>query len=219
MKKRIVELVIFSLFISSQFANNHPQSLNALNALDDIVYCGHSKQKARSLKEVEKNEPTRSSYEDDYFQFDENGYPVNTPVYGNDKLLDWVKPGDILYDGHGSFAGVGYTGHIGIVETIVGSGSNRYIRTIEAVPNFGVARALLDSTRFASAKMILRVGTASTSQKTAAINFCINQLGKSYGLHSGPNTSTNSEEWYCSELVWAAYYNQGISIGVGSTPW
>lgn len=26
------------------------------------------------------------------------------------------------------------------------------------------------------------------------------------------NTSYYEKDWYCSELVWAAYYNQGIDI-------
>ncbi|MBQ9862641.1 MAG: hypothetical protein IJM28_01905, partial [Lachnospiraceae bacterium] len=39
-------------------------------------------------------------------------------------------------------------------------------------------------------------------------------LGKKYSLDFAKDTSSSEKDWYCSELVWAAYKNQGIDIEV-----
>ena len=59
---------------------------------------------------------------------------------------------------------------------------------------------------------IYRVKGATANQKNKAVDFCISQLGKKYFLDLAKNTSKNQKDWYCSELVWAAYKNQGIDI-------
>lgn len=59
---------------------------------------------------------------------------------------------------------------------------------------------------------VYRVTRATNSQKTSAVNFCIGQLGKGYSLDFAKDTSSSEKNWYCSELVWAAYYNLGIDI-------
>ena len=64
-----------------------------------------------------------------------------------------------------------------------------------------------------------RVITANSTQKQNAINFTKKQLGKKFqgeflGIFADKNYNPNdvdndalANEWYCSELVWAAYYN------------
>lgn len=133
------------------------------------------------------------------------------PNYKKYGLTSIVKKGDILYEANGGF---GITGHIAIVEGIFYDESKKksYIRVIEAIDN-GVVRSVLDADRIDDrAGTIYRVSSATSSQKTAAIDFCISQLGKKYVLDFQKDTSANEKDWYCSELVWAAYKRQGIDI-------
>ena len=71
--------------------------------------------------------------------------------------------------------------------------------------------------------VFLRVKTANDSQKKAAAEWTINQIGKLYqdfyhppwfGLKiANPNFPfPTANTFYCMELLWAAYYNQGIDI-------
>lgn len=49
-----------------------------------------------------------------------------------------------------------------------------------------------------------------TSNRQAAVAFCANQLGKAwwYDTDDTPlDLDANQETWYCSELIYAAYYN------------
>ena len=48
------------------------------------------------------------------------------------------------------------------------------------------------------------------------MKFAVSQLGKGYRLDLGKNTSGNEKDWYCSELVWAAYKNQGVDLETSS---
>jgi parallel beta-helix repeat protein len=54
----------------------------------------------------------------------------------------------------------------------------------------------------------------------SAVAFAQAQLGKDYWLSwLSKNCSTDQSNWYCSELVWAAYYNQGIDIEYTPDDW
>ena len=65
---------------------------------------------------------------------------------------------------------------------------------------------------------LLRVD-ATDDVKQAAVDFAVSQVGWRYSIHTPrhpePRDSEHSWGWYCSELVWAAYYNQGIDIDGG----
>ncbi len=132
--------------------------------------------------------------------------------YAKYDLLATIKRGDILYEGTGIYQ---ITGHSAIVEgKFYDSGKGKfYIRLIEAVMPT-VNRGLLDDMRVITQGVrMFRVDGASASQITGAIDFCKAQLGKPYDLNvERQNTSIISSSWYCSEMVWAAYYNQGINI-------
>lgn len=133
--------------------------------------------------------------------------------YGNKKynLLTTVKKGDILYEKVGGF---GITGHVAIVEGIFTDSKTKrkYVRIIEAIDK-GVKRGILDDTRMKEKKVtVLRVKKAKASQINKAVNFCIKQLNKKYSLDFKHDTKSSEKDWYCSELVWAAYKNQGINI-------
>ncbi len=150
---------------------------------------------------------------------------MDEPNYSSRNLLNLVKAGDIIYEGAG---GSGLTGHTAIVEGIFFDSkySRFYIRVVEAIGYIGgsigqgdgVCRGVLDDDRFSDRiGVILRVPSASSSQKEAAIDFCISQIGKPYSLDLGHGTAQNEGSWYCSELVWAAYKNQGIDLETNST--
>lgn len=137
-------------------------------------------------------------------------------------LMARVNKGDILYEANGGF---GITGHLAIVEGVFYSKTYHqfYIRLIEAVSNTngGVCRGILSNDRFSEkAGAILRPNNSSITGKKInnAIKFCIGQLGKSYGMDLAHDTSSNESDWYCSELVWAAYKNQGIELENVITP-
>jgi uncharacterized protein YycO len=128
--------------------------------------------------------------------------------------MDVVKKGDIIYEANGGF---GITGHIAIVEGIYYNAAQdvEYIRLIEAISNDygGVVRSLLDDTRVDDKDVtIFRVGNASSTDITSAISFCSGEIGSSYKIDLAKDTSSSETDWYCSELVWAAYYNQDIDI-------
>jgi pimeloyl-ACP methyl ester carboxylesterase len=63
---------------------------------------------------------------------------------------------------------------------------------------------------------ILRVAGATASQKSEAVSFTLEQENKPYWFNPvGKSQESNKYSWYSSELVWAAYKNQGIDIEDG----
>ena len=138
--------------------------------------------------------------------------------YDRYNLLDVVQKGDVIFEANG---GYGITAHIAIVEGIYprNDGTGRsYIRLIEALSNSygGVTRSILDDTRVDDkAVTILRVKGAAGTKIDRAVSFCQGELGSSYFLDFAKDYSASETDWYCSELVWATYYNQGINIEVG----
>lgn len=145
------------------------------------------------------------------------GYYYNTgtscpskATYSKYNLLDTVKKGDIIYEAAGFFY---IAGHIAVVEGVyTRPGGGKYIRVIEAIDN-GVVRSILDDTRIDERDgHVLRVKNASTTVINNAVSFCVGELGSSYSLDFAHDTSASETDWYCSELAWAAYKNQGIDI-------
>lgn len=169
--------------------------------------------------------------EDDELNSDKSGgnntYYYNTGLscpsqanYNTYNLLNIVQAGDIIYE---DFGGFGVTGHIAIVEGVYfkpdGSG-NKYIRLIEAISNSygGVTRSILDDTRAIEKEVtILRVVGATSTTISCALAFCQGEIGSTYNLDFAKDTSASETDWYCSELVWAAYWNQGIDLEVGGS--
>lgn len=72
------------------------------------------------------------------------------------------------------------------------------------------------------------VHTASENQRIQALNFAMSQLGRpwqdpyneSWYANADPDDPDDpySDEWMCSEFVWAAYLHQGINIDVTPFP-
>ncbi len=153
------------------------------------------------------------------WQYNTSGTLYEEPDYTTYNLLNVVQAGDILYEGKTSFG----TGHVAIVEGIYYSTTyaQYYIQIIESIGYNsdgegcadGVCRGILDDVRFeAKAGKILRVSGASDTEKAEAVAFCVAQIGKPYSITLNGGASSSNSTWYCSELVWAAYYNQGYNI-------
>ena len=139
------------------------------------------------------------------------------PEYG---LYDFsnIHVGDIIYE---SETIIGEIGHCAIVSDVShyycdnNNNVKTYIQTIEAVLG-GVQYGFLDDRR------ILEYGTyvcnyyvANSTQKQGAVNFCASQLGKGYWVDTDStpiDLDGNQLNWYCSELVFAAYYNATNSL-------
>lgn len=141
--------------------------------------------------------------------------------YSQYNFLNICIAGDIVHDANGSF---GITGHSGIVEGKYWSSTYNqyYIRIIEAVSD-GVTRGVLCDERANSrASSVWRVSGSTSTQRANAVSFARSQLGKSWVFDFTKDTDANSWWWYCSELVWASYKNQGIDIapnsGIGIMP-
>lgn len=152
--------------------------------------------------------------------------------YSDLNMLETVKKGDIFFDSQGSvLAGRNYY-HVAIVEGIFydeGRGQD-YIRVIESYSDSnpsanGVTRGILCPERFNyGTSALLRVKNATEAQINGAVSFAINQLGDGYNLSDAMGApfgtgkkhtdSDSKNSWYCSELVWAAYHEQGIELDI-----
>lgn len=135
----------------------------------------------------------------------------HTPDYQSNRILEIAEPGDIIFESKG---GYGVTGHCCIVEGKFFDERTQswYVRMIESTLP-GVIRGIFDGTLVNdTGARLFRVKDATKEQKQKAVEFCIRQLGGSYNLDFAHDYSEDETDWYCSELVWAAYYNQGIDI-------
>ena len=140
-----------------------------------------------------------------------------------------VKDGDIVWDPISGFEQdcVNAVTHVGMIVGSLKCGRywrndlNRYwyfnyVQTVEAFAS-GVRFGFLDDERILrNGTKILRVN-ATDSQRRAACDFMLSQLGKPYNLpildtYVGPCPGRNQSMWYCTQLVFAAYYSAGINI-------
>ncbi|RBT66250.1 hypothetical protein EA82_02763 [Enterococcus hirae] len=161
----------------------------------------------------------------DKLTFEEN------PNYSTYDLLNTVQPGDVIFEKNRAGNNGLFLHHVMIVEGIYEethliNGKEetfRYIRTIEATKESdptefkpdGVVYGVLDDTRFDYTEaIILRISSATTLQKNAAITFMKSQLGKPYsvgnsieGVLNHRDRKSSRKNWYCSMLVWVAYMN------------
>ena len=145
------------------------------------------------------------------------------PPYYNVYDYSNVNVGDILFEATGSVGQ--YTGHVALIEDLSHqSYYGNYIRTVEAVDpkvHFG----MLDDNRMIMFKSsIYRVVGVTYYIATSAKSFVLMQIGKDYDIdHFPAHTSLQSTNWYCSELVYAAYLYSYIDISNGFTtfiiPW
>lgn len=126
------------------------------------------------------------------------------------------KPGDILVTLKGksssSFAWAG--GHAGIVSDVSG-----YV--VESFGNKGDLNGVRHwpndwATRYSHVRG-LWVSGANTTHYNNAAAYARSQIGKPYNYNFFNVSTTNS--FYCSQLVWRAWYNQGWDLNDGLAVW
>ena len=154
---------------------------------------------------------------------DDNGNPIlhgiidyYNPNYNMSKLLTHVKPGDIVFEGNGQFLGDLF-GHIAMVVGVVHDTvhDQDFVLMIEAYLE-GVCYSVMTPERFFEKDVvILRLNNVTDGQIQGAINWAEGQLGNDWNILeiiSGKEYNENKDIWYCSELIWAAYYSQGVYL-------
>lgn len=129
-----------------------------------------------------------------------------------------VRVGDIIYES----TVLDGTGHSAIVSDIAhDSPYGKYIQTIEAVAG-GVQYGFLDDDRMIDYGVcVCSPYLYDDTTRGKAIQFCKNQLGKGWWFDTDDtpiDLDGNQQDWYCSELIYAAYYNAtGSLMQVGVT--
>lgn len=123
--------------------------------------------------------------------------------------------GDILVtlDGASSGSLTWAGGHAGVVE------NSSYV--IEAFGNKGDNNGVRRwpnnwTTRYVHFKA-LKVSNASSTAYTNAKNVAVSHLNKPYNYNFFNVTTTSS--FYCSQLAWRAWYNQGYDLNDGGAVW
>jgi hypothetical protein len=129
-----------------------------------------------------------------------------------------IQEGDILLETKTLLNDIGHTAMVYNIAKLATNkivGQNTYIQTIEAVAG-GVQFGFLDDDRMVDFGVVVLRATSSTQTKIEnAKHFMWSQLGKSYGFPvttERVNTSIDSTEWYCSELIYAAYLYAGLDL-------
>ena len=145
----------------------------------------------------------------------QNGVP-----FYNCNFYDRIQRGDIFLEND-----LGHFYHVGIVTNLAYpvtqfSSQNTYIQVIEAIDNSnGVQFGYLDDQRIIENKVeIYRYGQGVTeSQFNLIYAFLDEQIGDQYELHNHVHTSYYCDDWYCGELVYAAYNYAGINVAPSFT--
>lgn len=122
-----------------------------------------------------------------------------------------LEDGDIIYESGNETGGF----HVAFLyNSKQDSYYGNYLQTIEAVPD-KVQYGFLDDDRIlrygVSIYRVYRAKELSTVKR--AKDFIVKQVGKNYSYdYTKTDISVNETEWYCSELVYAAYCAGGMDI-------
>lgn len=112
-----------------------------------------------------------------------------------------MLPGYYYISVNGSIGGLG-TGHAAIR-------SSQDLQTIEAYPKDGVKRYDKKWNYERKFYKAMAVGS-TTSRREKAAKYAESKVGKAY--NNNFLDKWNETKFYCSQLVWRAWYNQGINI-------
>ncbi len=141
------------------------------------------------------------------FAFSSSGNGNNDEP-GNNLDLNMLEVGDIVLvsGGYGIIPVGGDWDH-----AIIYAGNGK---VVEAVADGGVRKTDATVIHKSDEAGVFRVD-APNHIKQSALEFAKNQVGDRYSFRwlrwpGGKNTHSNS--WYCTELAWAAYKNNGIDI-------
>ncbi|MDI6605386.1 MAG: hypothetical protein QME35_09665 [Thermoanaerobacteraceae bacterium] len=129
------------------------------------------------------------------------------PQGTNNISFDNFDTGDIILV-HDGFCPYGYYRHAGIFDSsrYRGLDSRCFIST-EWTP--GVVLETPKLYRNYDEAVGLWIPLVSYTKKINIISYLSQQLGKPYNILS---SKSNRNEWYCSKLPWAGYYDKGLDI-------
>lgn len=208
------------VFTYEDFRDGYYSTENNLNYFDYAnSFCSEplfSNDPNGSFDNAGRESNLRSSGDADYVLSDT--YHATTPTsefqrrpYKQGFSYTSLKKGDLVFESK-ALAGIG---HIGIIINKYKSSESygTYVQTVEALSS-GVKYCFLDDLRIIDFGVsILRVVGYTTPKANAACVFAENQIGASYGNPLATTwQTTDSDHWFCSELVYAAWYRQGIDI-------
>ncbi len=192
---------------------------NTLEEFQNISMCSSKKAKYATVS---------SSSSDAYYVLNSTTYdetPTDVfkelPIYYDyDSLVKILMNGDIIYETVTIFFNAGHNALITKLDQKTTDG-RYFIQTIEAVGS-GVNYGFLDDQRIVDFGVkILRTTAPTMSYIPLVIYFAEQQLGKKYcpDYDRKAHSNIDSEDWYCSELVWAAYMYAEIDISyyIGKT--
>jgi len=170
-----------------------------------IIASTNISQSAKIISEIENNDPSISIIDDN-----ENINIIKLEVTDISEL----KPGDILF----LFADIlnfesNEPGHSMLV--VEYEESNNRVKCIEACARVGYFY-IYSSYLSERIWIVTRVEGATEEQKQNAIDFAKTQYNRPFQYHfenrnknfdPTDKNDPNADIWYCSELVWASYYN------------
>jgi len=148
---------------------------------------------------------------------EDNSYIINQPRTFSimPVLSSSLSPGDIAFKHPEAFRGPIIIDHC-LLCTGYDNETDTY-EFIEAHFHHGVQYRFEKSENISHASWgpYVRVFSASNEQKRNAIDFARKQIGRAFqkewiNKNYNPTDNENdsfADEWYCSELIWAAYYN------------
>lgn len=215
--KKIICILSFMFFVFSFVMLGSPLTVNASEIEDKIETEENFINDENAITPMSGGSDSSgdgSNNEDWYDISVSNGIPQlphSVDYSTKEGLIKYLKPGDLVYEPVG---GMGITGHTAMVYDILYSEEYEqyYVVLIEAVSD-GVSYGLLTPTRFIEKECeITRLTNANQSQIMDAIDWAQSQIGKSYWIDTTKNPSEENPNWYCSELVWASFYWQGIYL-------
>ena len=193
--------------LQKPFATNvFSKTANQISPRSNIIKEAFPDEKYILGKDLDNSQPTPKSA----FQ--------REPIMSNENIdYDEIWEGDFLYETLTDLP----TDHVAFIYEInQPSYYGNYIQTVEAVAS-GVNYGFLDDTRFVEKGVVIyRVYRAhELGIAGKAKDFISHQIGKNYAGVSdffSTDVSINENNWYCSELIYAAYYSNGIDLCYGT---
>jgi len=134
-------------------------------------------------------------------------------------VVDKMKAGDIIQihrEDSGPFWGFFYWEH-----TLMYIGNDTMIHAGAPVKTANIYEYFSNNVKITN-YVILRPNGITQAQKDSAVNFVKNQIGKPYELWSlfrftkqvNPEPDNLGYGYYCTELVWAAYFQAGLDLEI-----
>lgn len=207
MKKFICSfLIIFVLFCGMLFFNG----FKVYASTEDDVF-GDSGVET-NINNDYLIETASSDGDEEGYYWENTGLGLPKEVdYGDETLLKYLKKGDIIFEAMSA------TNHAAIVEGIFYDETygQYYVRVVESIKDGGVCRGIVTPDRMKTKEgSVYRLNNASEEQINGAFEFMYDQLGEDYQIATHKNYNDSNKNWYCSELIWAAFYHQGILLDV-----